>query len=354
MGVPREPPDGTPEGGSSDDEFRSVVFDESFVRAARIQELSARERLGGGVGRPTRPRIGLGPLGSLPRQALALLLVVVVAFAAAVYFGVSAPNRQGAPAAGNQLTTSLTALAPAGPVVAVSDPKNPFAGLPAGFADGVAGLGMPGGSATEHFTKIEVSRALETVQRYLVAAALAPTTLTQGDTSELRTLVTSGELAQYDESVGSPQDDQRHAATGWLVRFDPSRVALAEDTVKVAGGIQIAEAGTGTLEITTDHTFVYALRPTESAEDTTPSLFSVRRELRFQFDRTDLGLARLRLVDAVVLAGPTACGAPMAGYLQPILAGSAGAAPTAPPAVDPADHGKPSWQQCAVLSPIVK
>lgn len=52
MAVPGDPPDGTPEGigGGEDefrpDEYRSVVFDEDFVRAARLQEFSAEERMG--------------------------------------------------------------------------------------------------------------------------------------------------------------------------------------------------------------------------------------------------------------------------------------------------------------------
>ena len=43
----RNPPEGTPDGGSGggDDEYRSVVFDESFIKAARIQEFSAQERM---------------------------------------------------------------------------------------------------------------------------------------------------------------------------------------------------------------------------------------------------------------------------------------------------------------------
>ncbi|PBC79864.1 hypothetical protein BX265_4690 [Streptomyces sp. TLI_235] len=348
MGDPREPPEGAPEGGSgSDDEFRSVVFDESFVRAARIQELSAQERLGGTY-RATRPRIGLGPFGTLPRQAVALLLVVFLAFAAAVYFGVSSPHRQTAPPSGNQLTTGLVALSPTGPVAAVVDPEHPFAALPAGYGEGTIGLALPAGAATAHFTRSDVNRALSVVQRYLTASALSPATLVQGDTAEARTLVTPGEQAQYDDSVNSPQDDQHHAATGWLVRFDPGQVALADDAVRTAGTVRVGEADSGTLEITTDHTFVYAVRAAGTA-DGPVSLFTVRRELRFDFDRLDLSSDRMRLVDAAVQAGPTACGTRMSGYLQPLLAGSTA---TAPQAVDPGDRSRPAWQVCGVLGPL--
>lgn len=349
MGDPREPPEGAPDGGSgNDDEFRSVVFDESFVRAARIQELSAQERLGGSS-TVARPRVGFGVFGTLPRQAVALLLVVLMAFAAAVYFGVSAPHRDAAPPFGNQLTTALTALSPSGQVPAVSDPGRPFAGLPAEYRDGSEGLALPDGSATGHFTRTEVGRALSVVQRYLVASALAPATLVRSETGQARTLVTAGEQSRYDESVARPRDDQHHAATGWLVRFDPGQVTLASDTVKAAGTVRIGESAADVLEITTDHTFVYALRPAGTG-DGPVSLFTVRRELRFSFDRLDLAADRLRLVDAVVQAGPTSCGAPMAGYLQPLLAG---ASATAAGAVDPGDRSRPAWQLCGVLGPSV-
>ncbi|MFD0528271.1 hypothetical protein ACFQ1I_16210 [Kitasatospora arboriphila] len=79
----------------------------------------------------------------------------------------------------------------------------------------------------------------------------------------MRALVTPGEQAQYDDSVNTPQDDQHHAATGWLVRFDPGKVALAVDGVRTSGVVRVGEADSGTLEVTTDHTFVYAVRAAE-------------------------------------------------------------------------------------------
>ena len=59
----------------------------------------------------------------------------------------------------------------------------------------------------------------------------------------------------------SPAADGRHAATGWLVRFDPAEVALADPEIRVQGTLRVAETRPDTLEVTADHTFVYALRP---------------------------------------------------------------------------------------------
>ncbi|MGW2254047.1 SCO2583 family membrane protein [Kitasatospora sp. NPDC001660] len=351
MGDPREPPEGTPDGGSgSEDEYRSVVFDESFVRAARIQELSARERLAGSFGRATRPKVRLGPLGSVPRQALALLLLILLAFAAAVYFGVSSPKGTAARPEGSQLSVSLVALSPASAVRPVADPANPFASLPVGYGDGTMGLNTPAGTSTEHFSRVEVTKALDTVQRYLVASSLAPVALVQGATADVRAFVTPGEQAQFDASVTQPVDDRHHAVTGWMVRFDPAQVALATDTVKVTGAMRVDEVDSATLQITTDHTFVYALKPAGAPSGAPVTLETVRRELTFQFDRIDLGAAQLRLVDAVVQAGPQPCTTSMAGFLQPVLATPQGAQVPGPAAIDPGNHAHPAWQVCGVLA----
>ncbi|MFJ7246475.1 hypothetical protein ACIQWA_17735 [Kitasatospora sp. NPDC098652] len=351
MGDPREPPEGTPEGGSgNEDEFRSVVFDESFVRAARIQELSARERLAGSFGKATRARVRLGPLGSVPRQALALLLLILLAFGAAVYFGVNSPKGIPARPEGSQLTVSLVALSPASAVRPVADPAHPFAALPPGYGDGAAGLNTPSGAGTEHFSKVEVTKALDTVQRYLVASSLTPAALVQGATTDVRVFVTPGEQAQFDASVAQPVDDRHHAVTGWIVRFDPAQVALASDTVKVVGAMRVDESDGGTLQITTDHTFVYALKPAGAPAGAPVTLETVRRELTFQLDRVDLGQAQLRLVDAVLQAGPEPCTTSMAGFLQPVLATAQGTAVAAPTPVDPGNHARPAWQVCGVLA----
>ncbi|MER7669799.1 hypothetical protein ABTY61_15200 [Kitasatospora sp. NPDC096128] len=351
MGDPREPPEGTPEGGSgNEDEFRSVVFDESFVRAARIQELSARERLAGSFGKATRARVRLGPLGSVPRQALALLLLILLAFGAAVYFGVNSPKGIAARPEGTQLTVSLVALSPASAVRPVADPARPFAALPTGYGDGTAGLNTPAGAATEHFSKVEVTKALDTVQRYLIASSLTPAALVQGVTTDVRAYVTPGEQAQFDAGVTQPVDDRHHAVTGWIVRFDPAQVALASDTVKAVGAMRVDEADGSTLQITTDHTFVYALKPAGAPAGAPVTLETVRRELTFQFDRVDLGQAQLRLVDAVLQAGPAPCTSSMAAFLQPVLATAQGTAVAQPTPVDPGNHARPAWQVCGVLA----
>jgi hypothetical protein len=352
MGDPGEPPEGVPEGGSgSDDEYRSVVFDESFVRAARITELSAVERLGGAP-RGIRHKLGHGLLGSLPRQALTLLLLIVVAFGAAVYFGLAAPHQGSAGPAGPELTTSFTALTPASGSVPTVDPSSPFANLAAaaGYADGSAGFGLPAArTSTAHFDQAQVSSAVDTVRRYLVASELSPAVLAQGETAPVRALVEPGEQGQFDQSTTAPSDDQQHLATGWMVRFDPMKVALAEDTVKVAGGVTVREADPSTLELTADHTLVYAVRPAGVTVSGPVTLYSIRREVRFELDRSDILNGQLRVLDTVEQAGPSSCAADQSEYLQPLAPGGSGPATGHPGTVDPADRSQPAWQSCAVM-----
>lgn len=85
-----EPPEGPPENPSGgEDEYRSLVFDESFVRAARLQEFSARERMG----EPARAVRSL-PRGGPRRRsraAIALVVLIALAFATAVYIGFRNP-----------------------------------------------------------------------------------------------------------------------------------------------------------------------------------------------------------------------------------------------------------------------
>ncbi|MGF1428155.1 hypothetical protein [Kitasatospora sp. LaBMicrA B282] len=353
MGDPGEPPEGAPEGGSgSDDEYRSVVFDESFIRAARITELSAEERLGGGA-RAIRHKLGVGPFSSLPRQALTLLLLIVLAFGAAVYFGVTSPQREPLGTGGSQLTAELTALSPAGGTVPAADPSSPFASLTAaaGYADGSAGFGLPAArAATAHFSQAQVAAAVDTVRRYLEASSLAPAVLVQGDTTSVRALLAPDEQSQFDAGLTAPTDDQHHSLTGWMVRFDPLRVGLASPTVKVAGSVTVTELNPGTLELVSDHTLVYALRPAGAVTNGPVSLYTVRRELRFDLGPTDIANGQVHLVDSVEQAGPSACTADQAEYLQPLPVGPTGPLGGLPGAVNPADRAQPAWQSCAVLA----
>jgi len=322
MGGPGDPPEGTPEAtpGGGEDEYRSVVFDESFVRAARLQEFSAQERLDDHSPAVRRRQ----PLHrGLSRQALILVVLIAVAFGTAIYMGIRNPYQSPVTELSPEpLRMTVIPLAPQGAVPGAVDPEQLFAHSPAAqFGIGAEGIALPATRSTAHFSDGQVVSALTTAKDYIVESALYPEVLTGGEVRAVRVMLDPDQLDQFDQSFDHPAADGRHAPTGWLVRFDPSRAQLADDKIRVRGTLTATEADSATLEVVADHTFVYALRPTGADDKAKASLFTVRRELHFSFDRDDLRMHQARLVVSYVQAGPLSCAEDSVGYLRPLLAG---------------------------------
>ncbi|MFD4571160.1 hypothetical protein ACFWNK_08200 [Streptomyces sp. NPDC058417] len=322
MGGPGKPPEGTPEGtpGGSEDEYRAVVFDESFVRAARLQEYSAEERIADHAPAVRRrPPLHRG----LSRQALALVVLVALAFGTAIFLGVRTPYQN--PAArrpAEPLRMTVIPLSPRGAVPGAADTDHLFAASPAAqYRVGAEGIPLPPSRRTAHFSDSQVVTALTTAKDYIVRSSLYPEVLTGQQVRPVRVLLDPDQLDQFDESFTHPAADGRHAPTGWLVRFDPSRAELADRRVRVQGTLQAAETDASTLEVTADHTFVYALRPVGADAKAPASLFTVRRELQFRFDRDDLRLRQTQLIVSYVQAGPLSCAEDATNHLRPLLAG---------------------------------
>ncbi|MFD4975431.1 hypothetical protein [Streptomyces sp. NPDC058424] len=335
MGGPGEPPEGTPEGvpGGAEDEYRSVVFDESFVRAAHLQEYSARERMTDHTPAVRRrPPLRRG----LPRQALLLVLLIIVAFGTAIYMGVRHPYQSAqAQRPVEPVRMTVIPLAPQGKVPGAADPEYLYTHSPAAqFAIGAEGVPMPVVRRTAHFAESQVVAALTMAKEYIVASSLYPQVLTGGQTRPVRALLDPGQLDQFDQSFVRPAADGRHAPTGWLVRFDPARAELADREIRVQGSLQAVETDSSTLEVSADHTFVYALKPAGSAAHAPASLFTVRRELQFRFTQDDLRLHQVQIVVSYVQAGPLSCAADYAGRFEPLLAGQTAKAGS-PPGTDP-------------------
>ncbi|MFD3807074.1 hypothetical protein ACFWSF_01115 [Streptomyces sp. NPDC058611] len=368
MAGPDDPPNGAPDGtGGDDDEFRadeyrSVVFDEDFVRAARIQEYSANERMGEHA-RAVRSRSiwsvggGAGSRGGPPgrgaRQGRLLVLFIALAFATAVYMGLRNPYVPPPDGVAEPLTSTVVPLAPGTPVPG-GQPADLFAQSPAAdYRIGAVGITMPAVRRTPHFTDGQVAIALSIAKDYLVQSSLDPDVLAGTASRPVRVLIDPDQLTQFDRSMASPSGDGRHAATGWLVRFDPGTAVVADPRVRVSGTLGFEEQAPDVLEVTTDHTFVYAVRPATGppAAADGASLFTVRRELRLRFDRDDLGARRAELASAYVMAGPQDCSADPAAGFRPL---PAGAAPTTvgPAASDPYASGHPRRAAglCGVLA----
>lgn len=303
-----------------EDEYRSVVFDESFVRAARLQEYSARERMtdhAPAVRR--RPPLRRG----LSRQALILVLLIAVAFGTAIYMGVRHPYQTSAvPQPVEPLRMTVIPLAPQGKVPGHADAEYLYAHSPAAqYRVGAEGIPLPASRRTAHFSDSQVVSALSTAKDYIVRSSLDPDVLTGQQVRAVRVLLDTDQLDQFDQSFAHPAADGRHAPTGWLVRFDPAQARLADGRIRVQGSLQAAETDSATLEVTADHTFVYALRAAGADASAQTSLFTVRRELHFRFDRDDLRMHTAQLVVSYVQAGPLSCAEDSTNRLHPLLAG---------------------------------
>ncbi|MBV9026393.1 MAG: hypothetical protein JO362_21960 [Streptomycetaceae bacterium] len=355
-----DPPEGTPQGvpGSGDDEYGSVVFDDSFVRAARIQEYSARERMGVAA-RAVRTRRPWSR--GAHRQVFFLVLLIVLAFCTAVYMGVRHPYQAPMPPQAQALRITLIPLAPQGSVPeAAADPLFTADGG-ARSRVGADGYTLPAVHAIADFSEGEVLQALTIAKDYLVASSLDPAALTSGDVRGVRELLNPGQLDQFDQSLARPVDDGQYAATGWLVRFDPARYALADQQVLVQGTMTVSELSPDAIVVSTDHTLVYTVRSTTTTATGTragaalhgrtprASHFTVRRRLQLYFTRDDLQGHEAEILQVAVEAGPLACTADSAAYFRPLLAGQTASAQAA--GIDPYDHSRPVASGCGLLNP---
>jgi hypothetical protein len=262
----------------------------------------------------------------LSRQALVLVLLIALAFGTAIYMGVRHPYQSPAQIrdSADPMRMTVVPLAPRGKVPGAVDPEHLYEHSPAAdFRIGAAGITMPAARDTSHFTETQVLSALDTVKEYIVRSSLYPEVLTGGQTRPVRVLLPADQYLQFDESLSHPAADGSHEVTGWMVRFDPEAVELADPKIRVQGTLRASEAESTILEVTAEHTFVYALRPAGSDGKAEASLFTVRRELRFQFDHDDVRLHQAELSVAYVQAGPLSCGDSSASVFAPVLAGQA-------------------------------
>ncbi|UCM88036.1 SCO2583 family membrane protein [Streptomyces marincola] len=333
-----EPPEGTPGGapGAGDEEYQSTVFDESFVKAARLQEYSAQQRLEDHTTavRTRAPEPAPAGARAVPRQGIVLALIILAAFAAAIYLG--ANNPYGAPPAlrADRPAAVTVALLPEDAVPAV-DPEGLYAGTPAeGYGAGAGGVALPDPRATDHFTREQVLTALTLAKEFVVTGAMTPDVLTGATTVPVRELLGTEQQRQFDSALNA-QEPRSGAVTDWLVRFDATEARLVDQQVRVDGGFTFTEIADDVLQVDGRHVFVYALRPA-GAPDADVSLYTVQRELRLQFGEKELRERTVVLRQADTLAGPMDCAADTSSALRPLFAGER-AEPPATAGTDPHD-----------------
>lgn len=372
------PPEGPDDASGGDDEYRddyrSVVFDESFIKAAQLQEYSAQERMEDEEHAAVRNRAssssgagtdsgGAGQYGPEPayerstitasRQGIVLVLLIVLAFGTAIYMGIRNPYQTPAGPPVEPMRNSLLPLAPRDEVPGAT-PADLYEHSPAAqFRTGADGVTLPPVRRTAHFSESQVLAALTAAKDYVVETSLNPAVLTGNSQRTVRIMLDPAQHEQFDQSMEHPRNDGRHSATGWMIRFDPSKTALADDGVRVNGTLTAQEAGADALEIVADHVFVYALRPPDAGEgekaSERSSLFTVRREVRFQIDREDLRRQQLAVRQVAMRAGPLPCSADLSETLTPLLEGER-AKDDGGAGTDPYARGRTAASMCGVLS----
>ncbi|MDT0270666.1 hypothetical protein RM844_30780 [Streptomyces sp. DSM 44915] len=347
-----DPPEGGAAGapGAGDEEYRSIVFDDTFVNAARLQEFSAEQRAveNAVAVRDREPPAEPSLSRAVPKQGLALAMIILLAFAAAIYLGANNPYQSPRSLAAGRPAGSTVALVPDGEVPGQIDVEAIFGSGPVReFGVGSGGLELPDPKSTTHFSREQVLTALTLAKEYLTASALNPDVLVGGSLNEVRQLLGIEQQRQFDAVM----DDEagRSWATDWLVRFDRERVEMADPHVRVSGAFTFTEAAEDVLEIAGHHVFVYALRPTDSM-GASASLFGVRREVRFQFGKEELRDRNVVLRQVDTLAGPMACEADPAVAFEPLLAGES-APQTVVAGIDPLVPDADRPVLCAALMP---
>lgn len=222
------------------------------------------------------------------------------------------------------LRMTVIPLSPQGKVPGAASVSQLYKHSPAAeFRTAAEGINLPPEQRTSHFSESQVYAALTTVKDYLVESSLDPDVVTGKAVRPVRILLDPQQLDQFDRSFDRPVADGRHEATGWLVRFDPKQAELADTGIRVQGTLRATESDANTLEVVSDHTFVYALRPAGAGSGAKASLFTVRRELHFRFDRDDLRMHQAEVLVSYTQAGPLSCSVDSAAHLHPLLAGQA-------------------------------
>jgi hypothetical protein len=367
------PPEGTPDDASGGDDeyredYRSVVFDESFIKAAQLQEYSAQERMEDQEHAAVRNRAatasgdatdwelptvyGRGSI-TASRQGIVLVLLIVLAFGTAIYMGIRNPYQAPVGPPAEPMRNAVLPLAPREEVPAAT-PSNLFEHSPAAqFRTGADGVTLPPVRRTAHFSESQVLASLTAAKEYIVTSSLDPAVLSGNAVRDVRLMLDPVQQEQFDQSMDHPRNDGRHSATGWMVRFDPAKTTLSDHRVRVDGRMTVQEAGADALEVVADHVFVYAVRKTVEGEGKKAaehsSLFTVRREVRFLIDREDLRRQQLSVQQVSMRAGPLPCSGDMSESLTPLMAGEKakddGAAGT-----DPYARGRSASSLCGLLS----
>jgi hypothetical protein len=220
---------------------------------------------------------------------------------------------------------------------------DPFRGSPAlRWEEGADAIRLPEAKAVGDMSRAEVQLALERTKEFLVASNLDPAVL-RGERPDKAIAVLepldSAMLSRIERSLTGPTRDDDPVTL--FSRFDPARVRVLGDVVKVRGHMTFAAGETGQVDVHADYTFVYPL--VQAGVDEGPvERTIVRRDItmsmadprHWQSTRGKPAITKYE-----VATYNNECGV-YDGYLHPVFPGTApaGTPATGGPAADPYDR----------------
>lgn len=235
--------------------------------------------------------------------------------------------------------TAMPTAAPTTEADDVPTVSHPFTGSPAlHWADGANGIVVPRATRVGDLTEQQVAAVLRTTKAYLVATNLDPAALRGGYPSAALRLVDplNGEPAQMKAALRSPGANSD--PSDWFTRYDPARVALVGEVIKVRGRITFAEAAHGSVRVHTDYSYVYAFTKAGDRSGQVARVI-VRRVVETQWYPASTP-GKVEIVAVGASFGGSGCGFDD-GYLHPFPWESPSATPPAGPTTDPYDRSKP-------------
>ncbi|MFD8909874.1 hypothetical protein [Streptomyces sp. NPDC059575] len=288
---------------------------------------------------PTRQEKRRGPLWAVLGVVLAVA-VCLIALRPSLLLDHIPGGRSGAGASPSPLPaeTALPSAAP-GDTDGEATLAHPFRGSPAeSWDEGADAIELPEAKAVKGFSKADVALALRLTKEFLVGTNLDPEVLRGGQPDKALALLDPKQPETLEKLRRSLRDpDAEHDPIPYVSRFDPARVRLVGDVVKVRGHMSFAAGRPGEVKVHADYTFVYPLVQRASGDDDGVVRSIVRRDVTMELhDPAKWAAVKGKLAVGSVSANTynNECGV-SDGYLHPLFPGDTPAG--TPASGDPED-----------------
>jgi cytoskeletal protein RodZ len=266
---------------SGEDEFdrRLRELTEEISGTARIREPSAAERAKAAKKRKVKRRGG-GRVAGWSVAAVVLAGAGFLAWHQVSKSNVGGPNdtqvvtNGPVPTSAPATSASPTSAASAGAQLLAGPPADPFADTAADqWADGAAGITVPGAVSHGPFTASEVAAAYATTRSLLIAQNLDPTTLRGGAPTAFADVLSAQQRSQFIaglDNTGLNKQGVGLSTRNLVASFAPGTTAFIGTVIKVHGSMSARSAtdqGNTVLDIDVNYRFVYAVEPPHAPAD---------------------------------------------------------------------------------------